>query len=685
MLRDEELICSKKGFYRIPTFKKGFGKKPPKKKLFETKPSRESRPTGRNQSRFVVGTVISNPKGFGFIALEKGGRDLKLSEAQMQRVFHGDKVKARLISQRGDAEIVEILQTKKTLVGRLYIEKKRAEIVVDDNRIKQTILISKVPKQYENDQIVTVEITGHPFTNRQVTGKILSVLGTYMDEGVETDSALYRHGIPVKFSEKALEETSKFSNKVRAKDKKDRVDLTDLKLVTIDGDDSRDFDDAVYAEKSPSGWNLFVAIADVSYYVKGGSSLDQEARERGNSVYFPRRVVPMLPEKLSNGLCSLNPGVERLCLTCEMSVSRKGELLSYKFYPAVMRSHARMTYNKVSMILKGEGGPDLVKKYSHVIENIKALYDLYKSLKFARARRGVMDFDRIESKILFDENGKISNIIADPRNDAHKLIEECMLLANQATAKFLEKNKEDFLYRTHPKPTPEKIDLTRQFLESLGLRIEGGQTPKSSDFAQVLKKAKGREDENIIKTIVLRTMKQAIYTPENTGHFGLALGEYTHFTSPIRRYPDLLAHRAIKRVLEKKPQKSSKRMRETGIHLSATERRADEASREVEKWLKCEYMRSRIGETFEGIVSGVSAAGLFVELKDVFVEGMISVNDMTDDKYIFEKVHFQLKGQKSNKVYKFGDSVTVQLASVNLDERQMLFVFDESLEKESRV
>ena len=680
MLRDEELICSKKGFYRIPTFKGSF-KKSFEKKSKPKKNSYEKNSTRKAQNPFLVGTVISNPKGFGFVALEKGGRDLKLSSAQMKKVFHGDKIRVRLVSNRGDAEIIHILKSKKTIVGRLHMEDQKTHLVIDDNRIKHNVIIPKTLKDSEHDQVVNVEIIQHPFNNDEVTGKIVDVLGAYMDEGVETDAALFRHNIPVKFSDKTLEETKKFSNTLKAKDKQQRVDLTKLKLITIDGDDSKDFDDAVYAEDCPQGWKLYVAIADVSHYVKEDSSLDREARDRGNSVYFPRRVVPMLPEKLSNGLCSLNPGAERLCLTCEMTITRKGQLENYKFYPALMQSHARLTYKKVNMILEGEGGPDLIKKYADVIDNIKSLHDLYKNLKIARRKRGVMDFDRIESKILFDDQGKISNIIADSRNDAHKLIEECMILANQATALFLGENKEDFLYRTHPKPTPEKITLTRTFLESLGLTLKGGDTPKPQDFSWILKKAKGREDENIIKTIVLRTMKQAVYTPKNTGHFGLALENYTHFTSPIRRYSDLLAHRAIKRVLEKKKKKPTKKMFEAGQHLSITERRADEASREVEKWLKCEYMRSRIGETFEGIVSGVSAHGLYIELKDVFVEGMAQVADMKDDKYVFDKVHYQLKGQRNKKVYRFGETLTVLLASVNLDERQMIFtLINETIE-----
>ncbi len=354
--------------------------------------------------------------------------------------------------------------------------------------------------------------------------------------------------------------------------------------MTSDGDDSRDFDDAVYAKPSKDGWKLIVAIADVSHYVSEGSSLDAESLERGNSVYFPHKVVPMLPETISNGLCSLNPNVERLCMACEMNINPLGELLDYKFYSAVMLSHARLTYGQVNEILESKKSP-LRNKFSNVVKNINFLYGLYKTLRISRQKRGVMDFDRIESQILFDDKGKIENIVARKRNDAHKLIEECMLMANQATAKFLQKNNEDFLYRNHPKPTAEKVEVTRQFLSAIGLTLEGGIEPESKDFAKVLRNAKGREDENIIKTVVLRTMKQATYTPINDGHFGLAFEDYTHFTSPIRRYPDLLVHRAIKRVLKSKSRPPSKKMIELGSHLSMTERRADKASRDVEQWL----------------------------------------------------------------------------------------------------
>ena len=637
-----------------------------------------------------IGTVVANPKGFGFLKLEEGGRDLRLNSRQMQLVFHGDKVKARLISKRGDAKIVEVLESVKTVVARLHInEDGGAYAVVDDKRIRNNINIPKITNENTNEQIVIVEITKSPTFKSLAEGRIIQILGSYMDEGVETDAALYRNGIPVDFSEEALAQTAKIPAEVTAADKQGRKDITDMKLVTIDGEDSKDFDDAVFAESTDNGWRLVVAIADVSHYVAEGTALDDDAIERGNSVYFPRRVVPMLPEALSNGLCSINPGVERLCMTCEMNIDTQGNLLDYTFYPAVMFSHARLTYTKVSQILEHDDQA-LKTEYAPVLDNLNDLYDLYKVLKAARTKRGVMDFDRIESQILFNDNGKIDNIIARSRNDAHKLIEECMLMANQATAKFLGENREDFLYRIHPKPTAEKVEVTRQFLTAVGLTLEGGDQPDSKHFAKVLEDAKGRDDENIIKTVVLRTMKQAVYTPANEGHFGLAFEDYTHFTSPIRRYPDLLVHRAINRVLNKKKpsfvgklvnkvlggkeKKPSKKMIELGTNLSVTERRADEASRDVEQWLKCEYMRDKVGETFNGVISGVAGFGIFIELTEVFVEGMISIRDLKDDYYNFDDIHHQLKGDRTGKVFRLGDTIKIQIASVNLDDRQMVFV-----------
>ena len=646
MVRDKQLSCNKSGVYR-PFSNRGL----------------------------LTGTVIANPKGFGFVALDKGGKDLRLTSQQMKLVFHGDKIRVRLLNKKLDAEIVEVLETVKTLVGRLHLDGKKPYVVVDDRRIKHNIEITELIDGCLDNQVVVVEMLSSPTIDSDAKGKISSIIGNYLDEGVEVDSAIYRHQIPAVFSEKALKESAQLPTKVIPKDKKNRIDITKLELITIDGEDSRDFDDAVYAEPTKNGWKLLVAIADVSHYVKEGSELDSESYERGNSVYFPHRVVPMLPEAISNGLCSLNPKVERLSMVCEMSIDPLGELLDYKFYSAVMLSHARLTYTQVNEMLEDKKSP-FRKTFSNVADNIDFLYGLYKTLRISRQKRGVMDFDRIESQILFDDNGKIKDIVASSRNDAHRLIEECMLMANQAAAKFLQKNNEDFLYRSHPKPTAEKVELTQKFLTAIGLTLEGGIEPESRNFAKVLKQAKGRDDENIIKTVVLRTMKQATYTPVNEGHFGLAFEDYAHFTSPIRRYPDLLVHRAIKRVLNKSSREPSGKMIEFGTHLSMTERRADDASRDVEQWLKCEYMRDKVGESFHGVISGVAGFGLFVELSEVYVEGLVSIRDLKDDYFIFDDVHHQLKGQRGGKIYCLGDMIKIKVASVNLDDRKIDFIPD---------
>ena len=644
MVRDKQLSCNKNGVYR-PFSNRGL----------------------------ISGTVIANPKGFGFVSLDKGGKDLRLSSQQMKLVFHGDKVKVRLLNRKLDAEIVQVTQTVKTLVGRLHINQDERYVVVDDRRIKHEIDIVELIEGCADNQVVVVEVLNSPTLEKNASGRITSIIGNYLDEGVEVDSAIHRHEIPAIFGDKALEESAKLPNKVLTKDKKGRVDITHLELVTIDGEDSRDFDDAVYAIPSKNGWKLMVAIADVSHYVKEGSQLDAESVERGNSVYFPHRVVPMLPESISNGLCSLNPELERLCMVCEMEIDSLGSLLEYKFYSAVMLSHARLTYTEVNEMLENKKSK-LRKKYKKIENNIDFLYGLYQTLRISRQKRGVMDFDRIESQILFDDQGKIENIVARKRNDAHRLIEECMLMANQAAAKYLQKENEDFLYRVHPKPTPEKVEITRQFLTAIDLRLDGGLEPESSDFAKLLKNASGREDENIIKTVVLRTMKQATYTPNNEGHFGLAFEDYAHFTSPIRRYPDLLVHRAIKRALSNKHRERSNKMVELGAHLSMTERRADDASRDVEQWLKCEYMRDKVGESFNGVISGVAGFGLFVELTEIFVEGLISVRDLKEDYFIYDDVHHQLKGQRGGRIYRLGDLIKVKVASVNLDDRKIEFV-----------
>ena len=642
MVRDKQLSCSKEGIYRIFS----------------------------NRGLFT-GEIIANQKGFGFVKLDKGGKDLRLNSQQMLSCLHGDKVKVRVLNQRLDAEVVQVIQSCSNIVGRLIIENGTGLIKVDDKKFLRKIKVINLSKKYKNNNIVIAEIVKSPTVNSLAECKILSVLGDISSEGIEVKSALVRLKIPHKFNEESLSQLQKIPTTVLEKDKKGRKDLTDLTFITIDGNDSKDFDDAVYCELTNKGWKLFVAIADVAHYIKTNTSLDKEALDRGNSVYFPRLVVPMLPEKISNGLCSLNEKVERLAIVCEMNIDSIGNLENYKFYNSVISSKARLTYDFVGDFLAKK--QDIKNK--KISNNILNLYGIYQSLKISREKRGVMDFDRIESKIIFDDNGRIKNIIASKRNDSHKIIEECMLVANQSAALFLNKHNESFLYRSHPLPTNEKIQTTRKFLAGIGLTLSGGDCPTSKNFAKTLKQANGRVDENIIKTIILRTMKQASYTQENLGHFGLAFDDYTHFTSPIRRYSDLLVHRGIKRILAKKKAQDID-IGAIGEHISMTERRADEASRDVEKWLKCEYMQSRVGQTFSGVISSIANFGIFVELENLFIEGLVSLRDLNDDYYIYNENNISLTGRASGKSYKLGDEIKVLIAKVDLEDRQITLVIN---------
>lgn len=639
MVRDKQLSCNADGVYRI-----------------------------FSNRGLLTGTIIANPKGFGFIALDKGGKDLRLSSKEMQKCMHGDKVKARLLNSKLDAQIVEVVATNKNIVGRIEITDTQTFVIADDKRIKNKILIIG-KKSYTESSVVVVEIIKSPTLDSFAVGEVITVLGDFKSEGVEIKSALIRNQIPDEFSKEVLDEVKKLPKSVLKKDKKNREDLTQIPFVTIDGDDSKDFDDAVFCEQTSNGWRLQVAIADVAHYVKEGSALDEEAIDRGNSVYFPRFVVPMLPEEISNGLCSLNEKVERLSVVCTMNISPVGQILDYEFCNGVIFSHARLTYNKVNEFFEDKS---LIKD-AKIKQNLENLYGVYQSLKIAREKRGVMDFDRTESKIIFDDNGKIKDIVGFDRGDSEKVIEECMLAANQSTALFLAKHKAVFPYRNHPNPTEEKIKSTKKFLAGIGLSLSGGENPNSRDFAKTLKKAKGRVDENIIKTVILRTMKQATYHSENEGHFGLAFEDYTHFTSPIRRYSDLLVHREIKQIIAGKKPKI-KNINQITEHISMTERRADEASRDVEKWLKCEYMQSKIGQEFSGVISGVASFGMFVELGETFIDGLVAMRDLKDDYYTYDETSVSLRGRASGKTYKLGDEISVLLAGVNLEERQISLV-----------
>ena len=645
-----------------------------------------------SKMNLVRGRVIGHADGFGFLVPDEGGDDIFLSARQMHACLHGDRVVARIsgVDRRGRREgsIVEVLEhANHHVAGRYYFEKGVGFVVADNKRINQDIL---VPNDQafgaEDGQLVVVEILEYPSQRLQAVGRIIEILGDHMAPGMEIDVAIRSHDLPQLWSPLVEAECETLPAEVPEEAKQGRSDLREIPLVTIDSEDSMDFDDAVYCEPRGKGWRLVVAIADVSHYVEPGSALDAEARQRGNSVYFPGRVIPMLPESLSNGLCSINPKVDRLCMVCDMEVSEKGKLGKYRFYPAVMRSHARLTYTKVAAMLV-DNDEALREEYCEVVPHLENLYEVYKALLAQREKRGAIDFETTETRIVFGEAKKIETIVPVVRNDAHKLIEECMLLANVATADYLSSNKISILYRVHDKPKLEKLTALREFLGELGLSLKGGDTPEASDYGELLAQIRGRPDAHLIQTVLLRSMNQAVYSPDNHGHFGLAYEAYTHFTSPIRRYPDLLVHRAIRHILSGKPadlfRYGVEDMVILGEHCSMTERRADDATRDAMDWLKCEYMMDKVGQDFDGIITSVTGFGLFIELIDIYVEGLVHVTGLGDDYFQFDPNHHRMIGERTRKIYRLGDKVRVQVARVDLDERKIDFdmLFEEPPKK----
>ena len=627
-----------------------------------------------------AGRVEGHPDGFGFFVPDDGSGDMFLSEKEMHGVLHGDRVMAREhgVDRRGrkEAKIVEVLErANHHVVGRYYTEKGVQWVVAENKRINQDILIPPGAElKAKLGQVVMVEIVDQPTKHTPATGRVTEVLGNYADPGMEIEIALRKHDLPHEFSDKALAQARKYPKGVTKRDIEGREDLRELPLVTIDGEDARDFDDAVYCQRQGRGYKLWVAIADVSHYVQPGSPLDREAYERGNSVYFPRRVIPMLPEELSNGLCSLNPKVDRLCMVCEMDIGATGSIKKYRFYPAVMHSRARLTYTQVWAWLSGESKPP--RDQAWLMEPLQDLYSLFKVMLKARWARGAIDFETLETKILFDEHDKIERIVPYERNDAHRVIEECMLAANVCASEFLQKKKHPALYRVHEGPTPVKLKALQEFMAEFGFVLTGGDDPHAKDYAELLKKIKGRPDEQLLQTVMLRSLQQAQYSPENVGHFGLAYEAYTHFTSPIRRYPDLLVHRAIKACLEG-GQFSPGNWEEIGAHCSATERRADEATRDVVNWLKCYYMQDKLGEVFDGVISSVASFGIFVALNDIFVEGLVHVSDLGRDYFHFDAARHQMLGERTGQRYRLGDTVRVRVARVDLESAKIDFVLAE--------
>ena len=672
----------------------------------------------------MEGTIQGHRDGHGFVSRDDGESDIYLPPNEMRAVLHKDRVKVRIVRSdrkgRPEGRVVEIVERpRQPIIGRLLQEGGVWLVAPEDKRYGQDVLIPKgATGTAKPGQVVVVELVEPPALYGQPVGRVKEVLGEIDDPGMEIEIAVRKYSVPHEFSDACIALARTLPDKVRPQDKKHRVDLTDVALVTIDGEDARDFDDAVYCEPATmgrgktavKGWRLLVAIADVSHYVETGSAIDVDAYDRATSVYFPRRVIPMLPEKLSNGLCSLNPEVERLCMVCDMFVAADGEVSAYQFYPAVMWSHARFTYTEVAAILANTKGPEALRRKERVGDLLN-LHDVYRALLAARNRRGAVDFETVETQIVCDENGRIEKIVPRTRNDAHKVIEEAMLAANVCSADYILQSKHPGLYRVHEGPTPEKKEILRSYLKATGVGLSITDDPKPAEFQAIALATKDRPDALQIHSMLLRSMQQAIYTPTNSGHFGLAFDAYTHFTSPIRRYPDLLVHRVIKAILAKtryqlpvlpapgeahaklsrrlekglaskvkepgeKPLKLSAEglaWQAAGLHCSANERRADEASRDVEAWLKCKYMREHLGEEYGGVVTAATSFGIFVTLDAMYVEGLVHITELGGEYFRFDELRQELRGERTGMRYAIGTRVRVQVSRVDLDGRRIDF------------
>lgn len=675
MSRDGQLISNRRGFYGLAA-----------------------------NMELLKGRIQGNKDGFGFFIPEDGSGDLFLNGREMEKLFDGDVVLARVsgVDNRGRKEgmIVEVLKRRYAqIVGRYYRQQGFGIVVPDSKRISHEIMIpDQNAGKAEDGQFVVAEIIEYPERHRKAIARIVEILGDVQTPGLEIDIALRSHDIPHVFPPAVLKETDRFPNEVTAADLKGRSDLRGIPFVTIDGEDAKDFDDAVFAHRHKGGnWTLYVAIADVSHYVRIGSALDEEAQERATSVYFPGHVIPMLPEKLSNGLCSLKPKVDRLTLVCEMEIDADGVMSDYFFYEAVIHSHGRLTYNEVADIVQPAETPlqknlqeTQRKRHADLLEPLENLYSLYHALRIVREEDGALDFDTTETRIVFGENKKIREIVPVFRNDAHRLIEECMLCANVAAAQLLEGADLPALYRVHEGPNPDKLDNLRLFLGGLGLYLPGGEKPTPTDYQQVLRQLATRPDKHLLQTMLIRSLMQAVYQPKNLGHFGLGYPAYTHFTSPIRRYPDLLVHRGIRHLIRNvrdrhvEKQKDAAPLNKADIYpyglpdlvtlgetCSMAERRADAASYSVMDWLKCEYMQDKIGDEFAGTVSSVTSFGLFVELNDIFIEGLVHISELSNDYYHFDPVRHCLDGERSRTRYSLGDSVQVKVVRVDLDEKKI--------------
>jgi ribonuclease R len=650
MIRDGQIMTNRRGSYGIVT-----------------------------ELNLIPGRVEGHKDGFGYLIPDTEHEDVYIPARQMRLIFPGDRVLVRVTTgdfkrRRPEGIIVEVIERNTTRVtGRFFKEDGLAFVEPDVKQITQAILIPlEETKNAKEGQYVVTEITAQPTLKRQPVGRVIEIIGDRLTPGLEIELAIRSYNLPYEWDEASLAEAHQYPDHVRESDFAGRKDLRQLPFVTIDGEDAKDFDDAVYVHPADDGYQLYVAIADVTYYLKPNSPLDISAKERGNSVYFPQRVVPMLPEALSNELCSLKPKQDRLVMVCEMKLKQDGSVKSYEFYESVIHSHARLTYNQVAAVLEG-GDFD----YPELVPHLKAFHELYEKLILIRKERGAIDFETIDTRVIFDDKGKIEKIIPVKRNVAHKMIEEAMLLANVCAADQLQKKNIPTLYRVHDVPDAQKIESLKDFLKAFGLRIEGAEIPTAKDYSKLIERIQGRPDVHILQTVMLRSLRQAVYSPNNAGHFGLAYEAYLHFTSPIRRYPDVLVHRALKYVIKKEPLKAFEydpsAMQHLGEHCSMTERRADEATREALNWLKCEYMLEKVGKEFTGTISGVTGFGLFVELDDIYIEGLVHITNLSNDYYTHDATHHHLTGKTGGKVYRLGDRIKVLVARVDLDNRQIDF------------
>lgn len=628
----------------------------------------------------VRGRVSAHADGFGFLIPDQGGDDLYLSPKQMRQVFNGDIALAAVtgLDRRGRKEggIVEVVErAHRQVVGRLLLESGVAMVVPDDPRLTQDVLIplDRVGNATPG-QIVVARIDKPPSLERGAVGEITAVLGHADEPGIATDMAIFSHDLPSDFPEAVEAEAQAFGERIDQAVAEQRKDLRELPLVTIDGADARDFDDAVYAEQTDKGFRLLVAIADVAEYVKPGSALDNEARVRGTSVYFPDRVLPMLPESLSNGLCSLRPDEDRLAMVCDMRLDETGKVQSSRFYEAVIRSHARLTYDQVQRMM-AQGDSELRERFAHVLVNLDPLFATYRALFKRRQRRGALDFDSQEVYFQFDAEGRVEDIRRRTRHDTHRLIEECMIAANVEASRFVSSGGLPMLFRVHEPPPGDKLEGLEAFIRAQGISTRWKETPEPSQFAAIQAQVAGKDNEHLVNAVLLRSLSLAVYQTENKGHFGLSLASYSHFTSPIRRYADLLLHRAIKHLCRRQPLDkfpySKEQMADHGRNCSWTDRRAEEASRSVDERLKCQFMQRHLGDEFDGIVTGVTSFGLFVELTRFGVSGLVHVTAMPNDYYNFDPVSHSLTGKRSGQSYSLADRVRVAVGGVNVEERKI--------------